>query len=186
MDGEAQALIQGQLCRGPVLLIESMQEHAIVTPDQPLITLFAEPLAFDLPALQQACLNAGPDLHRLAEHLRTLPRRPLDPRLSKALQRIRAVDDEALPAKSLAEEAALSISQLERLFSGSLGVSVRRMVLWQRLRHALKLALSGSNLTTAAIAAGFSDSAHLSRSVRKQFGIRADLALRHLALRVID
>jgi transcriptional regulator GlxA family with amidase domain len=36
------------------------------------------------------------------------------------------------------------------------------------------------SLTEAAMAAGFADSAHLSRSLRQQFGIRASEALRHL------
>lgn len=185
-EGEVQALIQGQIRQGAVLLIESNQQHAILESEQPSITLFAEPLAFDLSALQHACLQSGPDLERLVEGLRLLDRRHVDPRLGKALERIRVLDDEALSAGVLAREAAVSISQLERLFSGTLGLSVCRLVLWQRLRHALQLALSGYNLTTAASAAGFSDSAHLSRSVRRQFGIRADLSLRHLKLRVLD
>ena len=184
-EGVVQALIQGQVQQGAVLLIESNQQHAILQSEQSSITLFAEPLAFDLSALQHACWQSGPDLERLVEHLRGLERRHLDPRLGKALERIRALDDQALPARLVANEAAISISQLERLFSGTLGLSVCRLVLWQRLRHALQLALSGCNLTTAACAAGFSDSAHLSRSVRRQFGIRADLSLRHLALRVL-
>ena len=65
-------------------------------------------------------------------------------------------------------------------------LSVRRLVLWQRLRVALQLALGGSSLTEAATCAGFADSAHLSRSVRQQFGIRADRTLRHLRLRLLD
>lgn len=185
-EGKVQAMIQGQIQHGAVLLVESNQQHAILESEQPSITLFAEPLAFDLEALRHVCLQCGPDLERLIESMRRLKRRRLDPRLGKALERIRELDDEALPAGILAREAAISISQLERLFSGTLGLSVCRLVLWQRLRHALLLALSGYNLTTAASAAGFSDSAHLSRSVRRQFGIRSDLSLRHLKLRVLD
>lgn len=90
------------------------------------------------------------------------------------------MDEQRLPATELAQAAALSVSQLERLFSGRLGLSVRRMVLWQRLRVALGEALSGASLTEAAMTAGFADSAHLSRSLRQQFGIRASEALRHL------
>ena len=43
----------------------------------------------------------------------------------------------AIRVAELARAAALSLSQLERLFSGQLGLSVRRLVLWQRLRMAL-------------------------------------------------
>ncbi len=185
-EGEVQALIDGHVHCGRVLVIESGRKHAILTPEQSTVTLFAEPLAFDLKGLHQCCLDAGPQLDSLAGCIQRLPRRALDPRVSKALERIRAVGDHALPAERLAYAASLSISQLERLFTGSLGISVRRLVLWQRLRQALKLAMQGNNLTQAALAAGFADSAHLSRSVRRQFGVRADQTLRQLCLRVLD
>lgn len=183
--GEVKALIDEQPQQGSLLVIASNQRHAILDSDQRVITLFAEPLAFELTDLERLCREAGADLQGLASGLGALPRRQLDPRLEKALQRIRALDDSALPAQSLAEAASLSLSQLERLFSGSLGLSVRRLVLWQRLRQALRLAMAGDSLTSAAIAAGFADSAHFSRSVRSQFGIRADLTLRQLRLRLL-
>ncbi|WP_455922304.1 helix-turn-helix domain-containing protein [Pseudomonas putida] len=185
-EGEVQALIEGQSYRGPVVVIESGREHAILQADQSLITLFAEPLAIELSGLHQCCLAAGPHLTGLVEQVQALPRRTLDPRLVKALERIRAVDDDALPADLLASAASLSVSQLERLFTGSLGISIRRLVLWQRLRQALKLALQGSTLTSAAMAAGFADSAHFSRSMRRQFGVRADQTVRNLCVRVLD
>jgi len=106
-------------------------------------------------------------------------------RLSKKVERIRALDEQTLPAQELASTAALSISQLERLFSGSLKLSVRRLVLWQRLRVALQRALGGASLTEAALAAGFADSAHFTRSVRHQFGLSPGAALRHLRLRTL-
>jgi len=184
-EGEVTALVDDQPQQASLLVIASNQRHAISDSDQRAVTLFAEPLAFELGDLERLCRQAGPDLQNLAAGLCELPRRELDPRLAKALQRIRALDDGALPAQALAEAASLSLSQLERLFSGTLGLSVRRLVLWQRLRQALRLAMAGDSLTSAAIAAGFADSAHFSRSVRSQFGIRADLTLRQLRLRLL-
>ncbi len=184
-EGEVTALVDDQPQQASLLVIASNQRHAISDSDQRAVTLFAEPLAFELGDLERLCRQAGPDLQNLAAALCELPRRELDPRLAKALQRIRALDDGALPAQALAEAASLSLSQLERLFSGTLGLSVRRLVLWQRLRQALRLAMAGDSLTSAAIAAGFADSAHFSRSVRSQFGIRADLTLRQLRLRLL-
>ncbi|MGE9764677.1 helix-turn-helix transcriptional regulator [Pseudomonas sp. PDM20] len=185
-EGEVNALIDEQPQHAALLVIASNQRHAILDSDQRAVTLFAEPLAFGLAELERLCRQVGPDLQALASGLRELPRRQLDPRLKKALQRIRTLDDGALPAQALAEAASLSLSQLERLFSGTLGLSVRRLVLWQRLRQALRLAMAGDSLTTAAVTAGFADSAHFSRSVRSQFGIRADLTLRQLKLRLLD
>jgi len=174
-----------QICSGPQVLIASRQPHAILSHGVPCLTLFAEPLAFDLANLAHACEQAGNSAEQLAENLGRWPRRPLDPRLEKALERIRALDEQTLPAQELASTAALSISQLERLFSGSLKLSVRRLVLWQRLRVALQRALGGASLTEAALAAGFADSAHFTRSVRHQFGLSPGAALRHLRLRTL-
>jgi AraC-like DNA-binding protein len=186
LDGELHASIDGQLCSGPVLLVPSQRVHAIVRPAGPCLTLFAEPLAFELQDLSNICQQADHQPERMAQALRLWPRRALDPRLSKALARIRSLGEQRLPARELADSAALSLSQLERLFSTRLQLSVRRLVLWQRLRLALQAALAGASLTDAALAAGFADSAHLSRSVRRQFGIRASDLLRHLTLRTLD
>ncbi|OUM33024.1 AraC family transcriptional regulator [Pseudomonas putida] len=174
-----------QICSGPQVLIASRQPHAILSHGVPCLTLFAEPLAFDLADLALACEHAGSSAEQLAASLKCWPRRPLDPRLEKALERIRALDEQSLPAQALASTAALSLSQLERLFSGSLKLSVRRLVLWQRLRVALQRALGGASLTEAALAAGFADSAHFTRSVRHQFGLSPGAALRHLRLRTL-
>ncbi|WP_455886067.1 helix-turn-helix domain-containing protein [Pseudomonas rustica] len=174
-----------QFCSGPQVLIASRQPHAILSHGVPCLTLFAEPLAFDLADLALACEYAGSSAEQLAASLKCWPRRPLDPRLEKALERIRALDEQSLPAQALASTAALSLSQLERLFSGSLKLSVRRLVLWQRLRVALQRALGGASLTEAALAAGFADSAHFTRSVRHQFGLSPGAALRHLRLRTL-
>lgn len=184
LDGEVEISVDGRCERAPVVLVESNAPHAILT-GQPLISLFAEPLAFDSADLLPVCQQLGPDVDALIRCLSEHARRPLPVRLANAVQRIRQLDADTLPAAVLASEAALSISQLERLFSGQLNLSVRRLVLWQRLRLALQLALSGSNLTTAAATAGFADSAHLSRSIRRHFGVRADRTLRSLQLHVI-
>jgi len=172
-----------RICSGPQVFIASRQPHAILSHGVPCLTVFAEPLAFDLADLALACKQAGNSAEQLAECLMHWPRRPLDPRLRKALERIRALDEQALPAQELASTAALSLSQLERLFSGALKLSVRRLVLWQRLRMALQQALGGASLTEAALAAGFADSAHFTRSVRQQFGLSPGAALRRLRLR---
>jgi AraC-like DNA-binding protein len=58
---------------------------------------------------------------------------------------------------------------------------LRPYLRWLRLQQALSGIARGANLTEAAHAAGFSDSAHLSRSFRSTFGI-APSALLHPSL----
>ena len=57
------------------------------------------------------------------------------------------------------------------LFAQHTGTSLRSYALWAKLRRALREALSGASLTTAAHAAGFADSAHLSHSFKAMFGL---------------
>lgn len=48
---------------------------------------------------------------------------------------------------------------------------MRTYVLWRRLLHVWSLLMRGETLTSAAHAAGFADSAHLSRTARAMFGL---------------
>ncbi|WP_405182572.1 helix-turn-helix domain-containing protein [Nocardia sp. NBC_01377] len=49
--------------------------------------------------------------------------------------------------------------------------SLRRYILWLRLSRAIAHTAAGHNLTESAHAAGFSDSAHLTRTCRAAFGM---------------
>jgi len=66
----------------------------------------------------------------------------------------------------------------------SIGIALRKLLLWQKLRRALE-ALSGAlGATEVAHAAGFADSAHLSRICLRTFGLRPSQANDHKILQV--
>jgi AraC family transcriptional regulator len=44
-------------------------------------------------------------------------------------------------------------------------------VLWTRLNEAIQIAMAGRSWTEASHAAGFADSAHLTRTFRRMFGM---------------
>lgn len=78
---------------------------------------------------------------------------------------------------SLVDAAAhvgLSSGRARHLFVEATGLPFRTYLLWLRLNRAVQLFSGGSSLTEAAHGAGFSDSAHLSRTFRRMFGITAD------------
>ncbi len=180
-----QLLVEGEPVSGQAVLVESMREHALSLPGQALVAIYAEPLAFAPQALLALLGDACTDLHALAERLLAAPRPALDARLQRALDEVDELLADKVSAQALASRACLSLSQLERLFGEQVGLSVRRLVLWRRLRLALRLALEGQPLTQAAHGAGFADAAHFSRTMRTTFGIRADLNLGNLQLRLI-
>lgn len=183
--GELSLDVAGQPLSGRCLLVESMCEHAFVESGQPLLAVYAEPLAFTVDTLRGLLLDAQSQPLALAARLQALPRQRLDGRVEKALQAVDEQLQDKLSAVALARQVSLSLSQLERLFGEQVGLSVRRLVLWRRLRLALAIGLSGVALTEAAHAAGFADSAHFSRTVRSMFGVRAQ-ALRQLRLHLLD
>ena len=170
------------------LLIESLRPHAIVAAPAFMLTIYAEPQRLSGAALLAAANSAGaPKLDSLAAALQAQPREQLaDARVQRALDQVDALLSGKVNAAAVADAAHLSLSQLERLFSAQLGLPVRRLVLWRRLRLAIRFILLGSTLTDAAHGAGFADAAHFSRTMRSLFGVRADRSLRRLDVKLLD
>ncbi|HEX4857664.1 MAG TPA: helix-turn-helix transcriptional regulator, partial [Usitatibacteraceae bacterium] len=107
----------------------------------------------------------SPDLH-------------IDPRVASALAFLRESPDQYASLEALAERVHLSPSRFAHIFKDTVGVPVRRYLLWQKMRRALDLAIGGQSLTAAALSAGFADSAHLSRTVRSMLGIAPEFLFR--------
>jgi AraC-like DNA-binding protein len=97
-------------------------------------------------------------------------RRRLDERVMRAVAAIEANADDNASVTEAASAAGLSHSRFQHLFTREVGVPFRRYRGWQRLRTAIRAAAAGSNLTTAAHMAGFSDQAHFTRAFRRAFG----------------
>ncbi|HKS56534.1 MAG TPA: AraC family transcriptional regulator [Steroidobacteraceae bacterium] len=104
-----------------------------------------------------------------------------DPRITRCLSTIRTHLDRPLRLRELAKTLGVSQSWLAHRFSEAIGVPIRRYILWQRLWRAMEAALRGGTLTQAAHRAGFSDSAHLSRTFRQTFGVTPSFLFEHRA-----
>lgn len=76
-----------------------------------------------------------------------------------------------------ARRARVSPTRLTHVFSREVGIPFRRFVLWTRIKRAVMSTQAGRDLTRAAIDAGFSDSAHLSRTFRAMFGLSPSVIL---------
>ncbi len=99
------------------------------------------------------------------------PVRPLlDPRIGKIIAIIKDNLSENHSIEYLAAEIELSTDRLMHLFSAQVGIPLRKYRAWARLKEATKLYFAGNNLTTAAHAVGFADSAHYTKTFRKYFG----------------
>ena len=96
----------------------------------------------------------------------------IDPRGARVLSYLQeeqhAFDDRSL--KTLAGIAGLSPSRFMHAFTASVGVPVRPYILWLRLQRAACDLMDGASVTSAAHHAGFSDSAHMTRTFRRMLG----------------
>jgi AraC-like DNA-binding protein len=71
----------------------------------------------------------------------------------------------------VAREAYLSPSRFRHLFVEQTGMGLRPYVLWRRLLKVWEVLMAGDSLSAAAHVAGFADSAHLTRTSRRMFGL---------------
>ncbi|HEV7843023.1 MAG TPA: helix-turn-helix domain-containing protein [Pyrinomonadaceae bacterium] len=102
----------------------------------------------------------------------------LDGRVIRALEHLDSRMGHYVRITEVANEVALSLSRLEHLFKEQVGISISRYRLWSRTRAALMLMATRMPLTRVALEAGFSDSAHLSRTFRQMIGISPSTLLR--------
>jgi AraC-like DNA-binding protein len=107
-----------------------------------------------------------------------------DALVTRARELIGRCLDGQITLAALARAVHRSPGRLAHRFRNAIGVPLRRYVLWCRVRAAAEAAMHGSSLTEAAHAAGFSDSAHLSRTFRSMFGIAPSLLFKRGRVRV--
>lgn len=148
----------------------------------PIVTIPAEQLG-DLPTRLRMSFDdprhSHEDLRALGQALITRvagegahAERP-DARITKLIPWLAARVDQAVSLREVASHVRLSPGRTRHLFVQQTGLPFRTYLLWLRLVRAVELFASGASLTEAAHGAGFSDSAHLSRTFRRMFGIAA-------------
>jgi AraC-like DNA-binding protein len=117
---------------------------------------------------------------RIVEHLsdRSAGPQAVDPRIARVLDRIREHPDAELALAQAAAIAHLSPSRFRHLFVAQTGISFRAYLLWARVGLAVARGMAGGSWTDAAQQAGFADSAHLSRTCRRMFGIAPTMLVR--------
>jgi AraC family transcriptional regulator len=96
-----------------------------------------------------------------------------DPRMAKLLAWVARRLDEPVSLRNAAAFVGLSPGRARHLFVERTGLPFRTYLLWLRLTRAVEIYSGGASLTQAAHGAGFADSAHLSRTFRRMFGISA-------------
>jgi AraC-like DNA-binding protein len=102
----------------------------------------------------------------------------VDARITGTIDWMRGRLKEPVSLEQAARVAHLSPSRFRHLFVSQTGISFRAYLLWARVSSAVGAAMGGMSWTEAAQAWGFADSAHLSRTCRRMFGIAPSMLVR--------
>jgi len=103
----------------------------------------------------------------------------IDHRVRAALDYLQSQPMKNIAAREVADAVHLSESRLAHLFKQQVGIPVRRYLMWLRLMDAIEYAFAGNSLTDAAARAGFSDSAHFTRTFQAMFGVQPSAVVQH-------
>jgi transcriptional regulator GlxA family with amidase domain len=94
-----------------------------------------------------------------------------DPRVKRALLLMEQRVSEPLSIEAIADELAIGVRQLERLFRDALGIGPNAAYARLRLQHAdWLLRMTERSITEVALECGFADCAHFSRNYKASFG----------------
>lgn len=173
----------GKKLSGTRLLVESTTPHQLFSADAAEIC-YVEPIASSgLPKALRDRIQRSRDIIIVScegtrpfwtPALGLLAAREIDARVSDAIAAIeRLLPLGTVRLLDVCRGSPLSIGRLRHLFSSETGIPFQRYVLWCRLRAAFDHLLAGSNITQAAHASGFADTAHFARTIKAMFGIRA-------------
>ncbi|WP_156434831.1 helix-turn-helix domain-containing protein [Bradyrhizobium lablabi] len=180
---------QGQSITGDIVIIRPGVEHHIICGEGGLSAMYldgarwispgtlAERLEGRLGELALAGMKLDSDAQReLRERLNhgqdRLPRK-----MSAVLADLAAEPMARMNQNELAKRLGLERTQALRLFKDSTGMTFRQFKRWTGLQHAARLIVAGALVRTAAMDAGFADTAHLTRTFKHSFGLTPSQAI---------
>src|SRR6266540_5981243 len=93
------------------------------------------------------------------------------PQLTAAIEDLIAEPMSRMTQLELADRLQVERTTALRMFKAATGQTFRRFKQWSGLQHAARKIASGELVRTAAMDAGFADTAHLTRTFRMSFGL---------------
>lgn len=167
----AMVFVEPETLAGRALLARHGQRDVSLLEDNDLTQQAATLHAvFEAKGTDAALVTAA---QQVVAHLASTPAAhdAVDPRIATVLERIREHPEAPVTLAHAAGLAHLSPGRFRHLFVAQTGISFRAYLLWARVGLAMARGMAGASWTDAAQLAGFADSAHLSRTCRRMFGI---------------
>ena len=187
--GPLRLTLDGVAVEGDMLLIRPGVVHAIALPARGADILYLDGLAFqfDVPLartldgklaeLAGTVLDGTDDAaDELRARLTAVATPPL-PRVADAVRAIYADPMRRMPQDELAQRLGMERTRALRLFRAATGQGFREFKRWSAMQYAAQQMKQGALVRTAAMDAGFADTAHLSRAFRETFGLTPSAAI---------
>lgn len=139
--------------------------------DEVLAALFAAAVERrDRPAIVEQARRL---VQSLTQHAQPAP--TSDERIERAVRYVNDNLSSPITLEEVARVACLSPGRFRHLFVEQTGMGLRQYILWRRFVSVWEHRMNGASLSTAAHAAGFADSAHLTRTCRRMMGVPPSL-----------
>jgi len=179
----------GHRVDGDVLLVRPGVVHAVALAERGADVLYLNglPFAFDAPLAQilsgvladlasDAVRGDRCAMHELRARL-TAPAPRIPTAIAEVVRAIYADPMQRLSQGELARRLRMERTRALRCFKAVTGQTFREFKRWSALQHAAQLMVEGALVRTAAMDAGFADTAHLSRVFRRGFGLTPSAAI---------
>ncbi len=174
---------------GELLLVRPQVVHEVILTDPGADVLYLNGLTFPFDAPLARVLNGSlaglvetafrGDRFAVAELRAQLAWSSAAPsnRIAEIVRAIYADPMRRMSQDELARRLQMERTQALRCFKGGTGQTFRDFKSWSALQHAARQMADGALVRTAAMDAGFADTAHLSRVFRKGFGLTPSAAI---------
>ncbi|MCY0991038.1 AraC family transcriptional regulator [Nannocystis sp. ILAH1] len=180
---------EGGRVTGEALIVRPAISHCVSFAERGADVIYLNGLAFSFSAplavaatgalAQLAARAIGGEVDAIAE-LRArlgLAAAPLRTNMAAIVRAIQADPMTRMSQTELARRLGMERTQALRRFKAATGLTFRAFKLWSGLQHAARQIEAGALVRTAAMDAGFADTAHLSRSFRAMFGLSPSAAI---------
>ncbi|WP_057836234.1 helix-turn-helix domain-containing protein [Bradyrhizobium jicamae] len=180
---------QGQSVTGDIVIIRPGVEHHIICGEGGLSAMYldgarwpgpgtlAERLEGRLGELALAGMKLDSGAQRELRERLDHGQDRLSRRIGAVLEDLAAEPMARMSQDELAKRLGLERTQALRLFKHSTGTTFRQFKRWTGLQHAARLIVAGARVRTAAMDAGFADTAHLTRTFKQCFGLTPSQAI---------
>lgn len=187
--GAVSVISGGEQVTGEVLFIRPGVEHKVVCAGGGINAMYLDGLIWsdDMPCAQRIrgrladiavdALFQESGAQTELRHRLTSAVTPVPDRLGLAIESIMAEPMARLSQVELARRLKTERTSALRMFKAATGLTFRRFKQWSALQHAARRIAAGELVRTAAMDAGFADTAHLTRTFRMSFGLTPSEAI---------